>query len=288
MILSQQLNGKTETLDKKLNKFQFLTGNMLKIIALVTMLFDHICKIVFQWLLNNYWVKLYDTGQMTWEKFSEIDNFIRFALYAIGTIAFPLFCFLLSEGFYYTKNRKQYISLMLIFAIISELPFDLGFFSELSSKSGTFPFYWAYQNVYFTLFLGLIALMCLERFSFKLIDNKTTKIKALPLQVISVATISVVAKMLHCDYGVEGIFFIVAFYICREKRIYQVIFFLLVYMVTTGNQPTIYVMLSCLLILFYNGKRGKLKLKYCFYMFYPAHILILYLITLLLGRLLII
>lgn len=248
------------------------------------MLFDHFCKIVLQWLLNNYWFELYNTGKMTWEQYSHIDNFIRFDLYAAGAMAFPIFCYLLSEGFHYTKNRRRYIGLMLVFAIVSELPFDLGFFSELSKLTGTFPFYWGYQNVFFTLFLGLIALECIEKFSCNS-KKKTDKIKSLLLQVASVAIIAIVSELIKCDYGKNGILFIVAFYICRKNRFYQILLFLVTYMLVTGEQPTVYIILSCLIILFYNGARGKLKLKYFFYAFYPLHISLLYIVTLFLPRL---
>jgi hypothetical protein len=93
-----------------------------------------------------------------------------------------------------------------------------------------------------------------------------------------------IAEGIHCDYGMQGILFISAFYICRNHRIYQVLLFLLAYMGTTGNQPPLCTLLACLLILLYNGKHGKLKLKYFFYVFYPAHILVLYLIQIELGK----
>ena len=244
------------SLDRKINRIQFLSGNSLKVIAVLTMLIDHLCKIVLQWLLSNYWGAMADNGQMSWERFREIDYFIRFDLQSIGTIAFPLFCFLLAEGFQHTRSKKRYIGLMLAFALISEVPFDIGFFSAYSRMEDTFPFYLKYQNVFFTLFLGLLTLVCLERFSCK---------SDLPVDRIKSAVIS-------------------AFYICRNHRIYQVLLFLLAYMGTTGNQPPLCTLLACLLILLYNGKRGKLKLKYFFYVFYPAHILVLYLIQIGLGK----
>ena len=172
---------------------------------------------------------------------------------------------------------------MLAFALISEIPFDIGFFSAYSRMEGTFPFYLKYQNVFFTLFLGLLTLVCLERFSCKS-DLPVDRIKSAVLQVLSVVLFSGIAEGIHCDYGMQGILFISAFYICRNHRIYQVLLFLLAYMGTTGNQPPLCTLLACLLILLYNGKRGKLKLKYFFYVFYPAHILVLYLIQIELGK----
>lgn len=155
---------------------------------------------------------------------------------------------------------------MLAFALISEVPFDIGFFSAYSRMEDTFPFYLKYQNVFFTLFLGLLTLVCLERFSCKS-DLPVDRIKSAVLQVLSVVLFSGIAEGIHCDYGMQGVLFISAFYICRNHRIYQVLLFLLAYMGTTGNQPPLCTLLACLLILLYNGKRGKLKLKYFFYVF---------------------
>lgn len=272
-----------QNLEQRISHIQFLTGNSLKVIAVLTMVIDHICKIVFQWLLSNYWGVMVDNGQMSWEQFQQIDNFIRFDLQSVGTIAFPLFCFLLAEGFRYTRDKKRYIGLMFIFALISEIPFDIGFFSEYSQMEGTFPFYLKYQNVFFTLFLGLLTLACLERLSCKS-EIRTEKIKSVILQVICVAVLALVAELIRCDYGMQGILYIAAFYVCRNHRIYQVLLFLLAYMGATGNQPPLCTLLACLIILLYNGKRGKLKLKYFFYAFYPAHILVLYLIQIGLGK----
>lgn len=279
----KKFNGSIEKLEKQICRIQFFTGNSLKVIAVLTMVIDHLCKIVLQWLLSNYWWVMVDNGQMSREQFYKIDNFIRFDLQSIGTIAFPLFCFLLAEGFQYTRNKKRYIGLMLIFALISEIPFDIGFFSRYSLMEGTFPFYLKYQNVFFTLFLGLLTLSCLKKFSCKS-EVRADKIKSVALQVISVTLFSGIAELIRCDYGMQGILFITAFYVCRNHRIYQVLLFLLAYMGATGNQPPLCTLLACLLILLYNGKRGKFKLKYFFYVFYPVHILILYLIQIGLGK----
>lgn len=281
--LLDKTTGCIQNLEQRISHIQFLTGNSLKVIAVLTMVIDHLCKIVLQWLLSNYWGVMVDNGQMSWEQFQQIDNFIRFDLQSVGTIAFPLFCFLLAEGFRYTRDKKRYIGLMFIFALISEIPFDIGFFSEYSQMEGTFPFYLKYQNVFFTLFLGLLTLVCLERLSCKS-EIRTEKIKSVILQVICVAVLALVAELIRCDYGMQGILFIAAFYVCRNHRIYQVLLFLLAYMGATGNQPPLCTLLACLLILLYNGKRGKLKLKYFFYVFYPAHILVLYLIQIGLGK----
>lgn len=268
--------------NEKLGKFQVLTGNGLKIIACISMFIDHFSKIFLAAIITKlFWMA--ENGEIPFEQYQSFSDFVRFKLYDIGTIAFPIFCFLLVEGFIHTKNRKRYVGSMLAFALISELPFDLGFFSELSRRHGTFPFYLSYQNVFFTLFLGLLCLSVLERLpKFEKEQGRKENIKAVLLQLGTVALVAVVAELLKCDYGGQGIIFIAGFYILRGDCILQALGYLVLFMVTTGNQPTICTMLAAIFILLYNGKRGKLKLKYFFYWFYPAHILLLYGMTLLL------
>ena len=281
--LLQKATGGVQKIEDRICPYQFLSGSALKVIAVLAMTVDHLCKIILQWLVANYWSGMVSSGQMSLERFQQIDEFIRFRLQSVGALAFPLFCYLLSEGFRYTRSKKRYLLSMLAFALISELPFDVAFFGRLAKLNGTFPFYFKYQNVFFTLFLGLLTLVCLEKLSCKS-EAQADKISASVLQILCVAGFALAAELIHCDYGMQGILYIAAFYICRKYRIYQVLLFLLAYMGTTGNQPPLCILLSCLLILLYNGKRGKLKGKYFFYIFYPAHILVLYFIQLMLGK----
>lgn len=270
-----KINALTEKFDKKINEYGFLSGNAIKVIAIITMFIDHFSKIYLGSMTEKVWIPMLENGKMSFEYWNEIDKFIRFILYGIGSIAFPLFCFLLVEGFCHTKNRKRYFCLIGIFAIISELPFDIGIFSEYSIIEGTYPFYFGYQNVFFTLFLGLCSLWCIQRFN-NYSTNTNDRVKGLLLQGASISVISLTALLIRCDYNIYGILLIVGFYICRKNHIYQVLIFMLIYMVTSGNQPTIYMLISCLIILFYNGNRGTLNLKYFFYIFYPAHIALIH------------
>lgn len=242
------------------------------------MFIDHLSKI----FIDSKLFRMAENGEIPFTQYHTISDFVRFRLYAIGTIAFPTFCFLLTEGFAHTKNRKRYIGSMLIFALLSEIPFDLAFFSELSARNGTFPFYFPYQNVFFTLFLGLCCLFILEGLpNFKKGQSRKENLRAVFLQFGTVAVAAAAAELLKCDYGGMGIIFIAGFYFLRKNRILQASGFLALYMATTGNQPTICTMIATLLILLYNGARGKLKWKYFFYWFYPVHILLLYGMTLL-------
>lgn len=97
--------------DKRLQAVQCLTGNKIKIIACITMLIDHFSKIFLESIMNDKLFPLYLAGGMSTEQFYGIDAFQKNILNGIGTIAFPLFCLLLSEGFFYTKNRKRYMVL---------------------------------------------------------------------------------------------------------------------------------------------------------------------------------
>lgn len=99
-----------ERADKKLGNFQFLSGNLIKIIAICLMLFDHFNKTVLSWWTTRLYHKV-DIGEISVQIAIKFDEFIRFTLYPIGHIAFPLFCFLISEGFFYTRNRKKYFLL---------------------------------------------------------------------------------------------------------------------------------------------------------------------------------
>ena len=224
-----------------------------------------------------------EIGKISSEAVVKFDEFVRFRLYPIGSIAFPLFCFLISEGFFYTKNRKRYFLLMGTFALLSEIPLDLAFFRSDAIVENTFPFYWGYQNVFFTLLLGLIALWCIEKFK-PIAQQKNKKIKARFLQIACVVGLAVTASLIHSDYEAYGVFLIVAFYLCRKNHFYQMLAFLLVYMVSTNAQPAFPEFTAILILLLYNGQRGKLRLKYFFYIFYPAHLMILYITTLLLPR----
>ena len=113
-----------------------LSASVLKWIAVVTMLIDHFAAAVY-WQLDG--------------KEYEIYRILRY----IGRIAFPIYCFLLVEGFFYTHNVKKYIGRCLVFALLSEIPFNMAIFGKVWYPQG--------QNVYFTLTLGLCALVVLDK-----------------------------------------------------------------------------------------------------------------------------
>lgn len=269
---------------KELMKFQIFSGNSLKIIATVAMMVDHFSKIVLAFITASVWFPNRIAGTMSIEQYTKIDEFIRFTLNKAGGLAFPLFCILVSEGFHYTHDRKKYIKRMFIFALLSEIPFDIGFFSDFSIKMQTFPFYWEYQNVFFTYFLSLLCLYILDKIRTNL-DGKgnSKKFCSIILHLLCIATTAYLANYIKCDYGAMGVILIIAFYFLRERRVYQSITLLILYIIMTGNQPTTFIVLAAFIILLYNGSKGKYNFKYFFYLFYPLHIIVFYLFTIILN-----
>lgn len=125
-------------------KTQILSGNALKVIAVITMLIDHAA-----WVLLDPYIKTLAGTQYQYEKLRTLYTVMR----AIGRTAFPIFCFLLIEGFHYTHSRRKYLRNIILFAFVSEYPFDLA----MSGK-----FHMGYQNVMFTMAIGLAVIWGIE------------------------------------------------------------------------------------------------------------------------------
>ncbi len=130
-----------------------IAGSTLKLIAMFSMLMDHIGAILLDRIMIQHGA-MEVIDQQTFEVFLEANAGVYYTyqiLRFVGRIAFPIFCFLLVQGFLHTRNLKKYLSRLFLFALISEIPFDLALPGRL--------FAWEYQNVYFTLFLGVLALV---------------------------------------------------------------------------------------------------------------------------------
>lgn len=224
------------------DKYKILSGSVLKLIAIITMLIDHIGA----HLMDNSLV-LFTLGSYSVT--------LRILTRLVGRIAFPLFCFLLIEGFLHTRNRLRYGLNLFIFALISEIPWNL-------EHNGTI-FLAGSQNVFFTLLLGYLALCAIEKLTSKPL-----------LQLITILALSVISIYLRADYGRVGFLFIIFLYVLREHEILRLLpSFLLPKMW--------FVMAAFIPITLYNGKRGFIKgyvMKYAFYIFYPAHIFVIYLL----------
>lgn len=228
------------------------------------MLIDHIAATVILQMINN------GIGGQTL-----MD--IYWVMRSIGRMAFPVFCFLLVEGFKYTHSREKYAARMFIFALISEIPFDLAINNTvLEFKS---------NNVFFTLLLGLLAITVLDWLkSVDKIEKASSAVKWFFVTLIRcIVMVSVVLVMmiiaefvLCCDYGAAGVGCIVMMYLLSSNR--DVAFAVAVILLGLFSGTIEFFALFMLIPLrYYNGKRG-ISLKYVFYAFYPVHLFVLYLI----------
>jgi len=242
-----------------------LTGANLKWIAILTMLIDHIGAALLELGLLPKIANAVLAGNSFQYLVADYHFWYRFddVLRAIGRLAFPLFCFLLVEGFLHTKNSKKYALRLGLFALISEIPFDLAFNEKLLEIS--------YQNVFFTLLIGLLVLIGLKYFEETLPPHFSW------LRFLVALTGILFAVFLRTDYDAFGIMLIVLLYEFRNLKTLRCIAgaILMLFNSTTGC-------LAFLLIWFYNGERGKQLPKYFFYLFYPAHLMVLFLVRIIL------
>ena len=246
-----------------------LSGSTLKIIAMISMLTDHAALALLGSILRNN--EIYSTADHSWEYISKLieSGSIGYVYLAyvilrniIGRLAFPIFCFLLVEGFTKTSNKAKYAERLLLFAVISEIPFNLVF----SFGSITCP---SHQNTLFTLFLGFMMLWGMEE-----AEKRCAKmwVQWVLKAVLFFTAVILAEAVVRCDYGAYGIFAIAALYWFRWKKSEQLLAGCVAFL---WELPAT---LAFIPIAFYNGKRG-LKLKYIFYIFYPAHLLVVYLLT---------
>ena len=201
--------------------FGGINANQLRGLAMFLMLLDHLWATL---VPGNFW--------MTY----------------LGRLAFPIFAFQISEGFFHSADRKRYAKRLLLFALLSEVPFDL-----IYGGTVLYPFH---QNVMFTLLLGLLACCAIDR------ARRERTAKAVLRGTLSVAGLFLLSLVGMVDYGWRGMLTVVAFYVLRDFP-------------TQG-----FAVLSLLPIWLYNGRRGGggKALQYAFYAFYPAHMLVLYLL----------
>lgn len=229
-----------------------ITASDLKYIAILAMLIDH-CA----WL------------------FIPTDTVFAQVLHFIGRITAPIMCFFITEGFHYTRNIKKYIGRLAVFAVISHFAYLYCFTGSFFGKRN--------ESVITTLLLSLLAVWVL---------NCEKVIPCFKVPIILV--IMMLAE--HCDWGCRLVFFSIAFELGRGNRRNQLLaygataFLLkilpLVKIISADTElffSQIYnlgVILPIPLIMMYNGQKGGGKsTKWVFYVFYPAHLIVLGLIN---------
>ena len=231
----------TETVTQKsskLDKIRILSGAQLKYIAFLSMLIDHVNKALIYPNLN---------GGMLLHISDLFD--------ILGRIAFPIFAFFIVEGYFKTRNRKKYLLNLLIFGVISEVPFDM-------FTSATF-FNPRFNNVMFSLALCLITIWIID-----VLKTKMPRILWYFISLIIVAVMCLVAMFLAVDYDYHAIIIVYLLYVLYNKPVLSVILGYL------SIIKELWAFLGFGFILMYNGERGKQSkiLNYCFY---PVHLLIL-------------
>ncbi len=246
-----------------------ISGSTLKLIAVITMILDHIGAGILGRYLTINGIGDLDAGSLAvtqqWIDQNAPLFFTYTVLRMIGRLAFPIYCFLMAEGFEHTHNRIRYAARLLLFAVISEIPFDLLFNGKILETG--------YQNVFFTLWIGLLVMIGIQWAQEHLGSSPLLKV---PAAVAVTAAGMVAAKFMKTDYAAIGVLCIVVIYLFRNKKVWQIVAGCIVF-AWEFTAPLAFVPIG-----FYNGKRGW-KLKYFFYLVYPVHLLILYLICQALG-----
>lgn len=267
-----------------------LTGYHLKLIALITMVIDHIAAVlIWRMYLASYSITA--SMQMSSSVSDRIivwvseNQDVVYSVYEmmryIGRMAFPIYCFLLVEGFLHTRNVAKYAGRLAVFALLSEIPFDLAIAGN----------WWepADSNVFCTLVLGLLAIWALsyiEKFAEFWIEKQWETIlgriligSAALIVIVGVGTFAEI--VLHTDYGMGGIFAIAVIYLLRRQRVIAFAAAVLMLTIITGDIE-ILAMFMLYPIMRYDGTRGK-NIKFGFYAFYPVHLLVLALVCMGLG-----
>lgn len=240
------------------DRIRFINTFWLKLIAIITMTIDH-GAVIFGLL----YIKKYNSYRLSGAISFETYEILR----SIGRIAFPIFCFMIVEGYFHTRNIFKYGARLFTFAIISQIPFSLMLYSEPYIKGG-------HLNVYFTLFLGLAAVAVLDYFYNKFRNEEVPGISTLIPGIVSAFLLACAADFLKTDYGFMGVLFILLFYIFRNHPL-----LLSAGLLTTihilSDSMELYGLIALIPIFLYNGKKGP-GLKYFFYLYYPLHMLLLY------------
>ena len=220
------------------------TGNMLKLIALVSMTVDHIGFYFFP------------------------ENMIfRY----VGRVAFPLFAYFIAEGCKYTKNRKKHLVTMTIVGVICQVVYTLA--------TGSL-----YMNIFITFVLSVSLIYLFD--NAKKSSSKVKMLLALAFLVVVVFVCEFLPGIIastgfNIDYGIIGVMLPVLIYNMKTKRGKLIVTAgALLLLTLTNGLWHIFNLCSLPLLYFYNGKKGKAKLKYLFYIYYPLHLVIIFLINL--------
>ena len=220
--------------------YQVLSAAQLKYLAFISMLIDHVNNGLITPLLDGSGALLL------------VSNIFSI----LGRIAFPIFIYFIVEGYFKTKNRRKYLTRLLIFGVISEVPFDM-FTSKVYYNPN-------WNNMVFTLALCLVTVWLIDYLKGKI----TNKIFWYFLSFVIVIGMSFLAMALSPDYDYHAIVLAYIFYIFYDRPVIGAVLGYL------SIIKEVYSFLGFGLITLYNGKEGK-QYKWLNYAFYPVHLLVL-------------
>lgn len=232
------MKGNCISMEKRMD-FKCLSASGLKLIAVITMTIDHIGAV----LLPQY-------------------LFLRM----IGRLAFPIYCYMIVNGLFHTKNCGKYILRLFTFALISEVFFDLAFYGEVINKE--------HQNVFFTLGIGLTVIAVIEKLRIK---YGIYSIFVSTADIIILAAGCATAYFLRTDYSFYGVLMIYGFYSFRFNAVVSSVFQIFINcIILRGVQG--FAVFSLIPIWLYNGEKGKNAgwVKWLFYVYYPIHLLVIF------------
>lgn len=225
---------------------QLFTNNQLKILALIAMTADHVGL----QLLPQY-------------------GFLR----VIGRLAFPIFAYMIAEGCQYTKNRKKYLLTLAAMALL----FQLVYFFAMDS---------VYQGIFVTFTLSTSLIFAIDR-----AKERRTPDAYLLAGVVFVAIVffcSILPRLwttsdFAVDYDLVGVLLPAVVYFERkrlDKLVMTAVLLILLALQWGGNQW--FALLALIPLACYNGQRGKYRMKNLFYIYYPAHLVVIWLLDMLL------
>lgn len=249
-----------------------LSQEALKLLACVTMLIDHVGYVLVYPMYQQVGFINGDTLVS-----AKLLQTVYLVLRSIGRLSLPIFAFLLVEGFLHTRNRKKYALRLAIGALLSEIPYNL-----VVSGSPV----WRYQqSIMITLLLGFCALLVMER------------CKKLAWKPVAIIPFAILSELLCADYGWGGVALIALFELSRyvyNRNLVRFCGMLVLFhymssaMLQFGNFSLPMQALGALAMLFisaYDGRKvsGSKAVQWGFYLFYPVHLLVLYLISMIPG-----
>lgn len=267
-----------------------LNNAVIKNIAYLTMLIDHFFAVVFAEIIRRYSMAGYETDLLIQ---------IRSVGRAVGRVSFILFAFLAVESFIHTRSRRNYLLRLGVFAFVSEIPFDLAFSGQIVNRNS--------QNIFFTLFLGVLVLVVWEWAAKSLHMLKRSRVRRdagwylcigifRTVQIGSVLLGCAAAYWLSTDYKYMGVLLIFAFYLMRGRAfilkvlmagcamflgMWSINYLRYVDIYSTAyilrfSMRELYGLFAFVPIALYDGTKGRQLPKAVCYGFYPVHLLLLY------------